>query len=66
MAVNLLELLPRPVVLALIGLLVLANTINIGTDLSAMGVAGKLVIGASEHVFTIGRPLQSWRRPWSG
>jgi NRAMP (natural resistance-associated macrophage protein)-like metal ion transporter len=36
---------PRPLVLAVVGLLVIANTINIAADLAAMGEALSLVIG---------------------
>jgi Mn2+/Fe2+ NRAMP family transporter len=33
-------------------LLFVANTVNIGADLSAMGAAAKLTIGGSEHLYT--------------
>ena len=56
---NLLKVLPRSLVLALVGLLVFANTLNIGADLAAMGAAARLVTGASEHLFTIGFALLS-------
>ncbi|WP_454883303.1 NRAMP family divalent metal transporter [Sphingomonas oryzagri] len=36
---------PRPVVFTIVALLVIANTINIGADLGAMGAALKLLIG---------------------
>jgi NRAMP (natural resistance-associated macrophage protein)-like metal ion transporter len=36
---------PRPLLYALVGLLLLANTINLGADLGAMGAALKLLIG---------------------
>ena len=45
LAANMLDVFPRPVVLALVVLLFVANTINIGADLSAMGAAVKLVVG---------------------
>ena len=35
------------------GLLFIANTINIGADLAAMGAAAKLVLGWGQHVFTV-------------
>src|SRR5579862_8724874 len=45
LAANMVEVFPRPVVMVLVGLLFLANTINIGADLSAMGAAMRLVVG---------------------
>src|SRR5437660_1216344 len=40
---------PPPLVLALVALLVLANTINIAADIAAMGEALYLVIGGLKH-----------------
>lgn len=40
---------PRPVVVALLALLVAANTINIAADIAAMGEALYLVIGGLKH-----------------
>ena len=40
---------PRPLVLALMALLVAANTINIAADIAAMGEALQLVAGGGEH-----------------
>ena len=45
LALNLAARMPRPVLLALVGLLVVANTINIAADLAAMGDAVKLIVG---------------------
>jgi NRAMP (natural resistance-associated macrophage protein)-like metal ion transporter len=42
-------LFPRPVLVALVGLLVAANTINIAADLAAMGEALTIVIGGLTH-----------------
>ena len=53
LAANMLDVFPRPVVTALVGLLFLANTINIGADLSAMGAAVRLVAGGSQHLYTL-------------
>jgi Mn2+/Fe2+ NRAMP family transporter len=53
LAANMLDVFPRPVVLALVGLLFVANTINIGADLSAMGAAIRLVAGGSQHLYTV-------------
>lgn len=44
---------PRPVVLALVALLVAANVINIAADLAAMGDALKLVIGGGQHGYAL-------------
>ncbi|HEY4942594.1 MAG TPA: divalent metal cation transporter [Rhizomicrobium sp.] len=53
LAQNMGQVLPAPVVLTLVALLFVANTINIGADVAAMGAAAKLVAGGGEHVFTI-------------
>ena len=57
LAANMGQVLPRPIVTILVGLLFLANTINIGADLAAMGQAAHLVLGFGEHLFTIGFAL---------
>jgi NRAMP (natural resistance-associated macrophage protein)-like metal ion transporter len=49
LAANVMELAPRWLVLALIFLLVAANTFNIAADIAAMGEALSLVIGGLEH-----------------
>ncbi len=43
------EFYPRSLVLPLVGLLVIANTINIAADIAAMGEALYLVIGGLKH-----------------
>jgi NRAMP (natural resistance-associated macrophage protein)-like metal ion transporter len=53
LAANMVRVFPRPVVLVLVGLLMAANTINIGADLAAMGAAAKLVVGGSQHLYTL-------------
>jgi NRAMP (natural resistance-associated macrophage protein)-like metal ion transporter len=53
LASNMGEVLPRPLVLGLLALLFIANTINVGADLAAMGEAAKLVTGLNQHAFTI-------------
>ncbi len=40
---------PRPLVLGLVALLVVANTINITADIAAMGEALQLVLGGGKH-----------------
>jgi NRAMP (natural resistance-associated macrophage protein)-like metal ion transporter len=49
LAANVMELAPRWLVLALIFLLVAANTINIAADIAAMGESLSLVIGGLNH-----------------
>jgi len=53
LAANMLAVFPKPVVGLLVGLLFVANTINIGADLSAMGAAVKLAAGGSAHLYTV-------------
>ncbi|THD38201.1 MAG: divalent metal cation transporter [Sphingomonas sp.] len=53
LARNLRRVMPRWAVAILVALLFIANTINIGADLAAMGESAQLVVGRGEHVFTI-------------
>jgi NRAMP (natural resistance-associated macrophage protein)-like metal ion transporter len=48
-AANLNQFAPRPVVLGLVALLVIANTFNIAADIAAMGEALWLVVGGLKH-----------------
>jgi NRAMP (natural resistance-associated macrophage protein)-like metal ion transporter len=59
LAKNMGEVMPRPVVLGLVSMLFVANTINIGADLAAMGEAAQLVTGLGPHIFTIAFALLS-------
>jgi NRAMP (natural resistance-associated macrophage protein)-like metal ion transporter len=52
LAANMLAVFPRPVATGLVALLFLANTINIGADLSAMGAAANLIGGGNRHLET--------------
>jgi len=52
-AANLREHMPRGLLVALIGLLVIANTINIAADIGAMGEALQLVVGGGQHFHSI-------------
>jgi NRAMP (natural resistance-associated macrophage protein)-like metal ion transporter len=52
LAGNMVRIFPRPVVYVLVGMLLAANTINIGADLAAMGAAVQLVVGGPGHVYT--------------
>jgi len=54
LAANMTQVFPRNVVAALVTLLFIANTINIGADLAAMGAAAALLAGGWAHVFTLG------------
>src|SRR5450432_217295 len=49
LAANVMELAPRWIVLALISLLIAANTFNIAADIAARGEALSLVIGGLNH-----------------
>jgi NRAMP (natural resistance-associated macrophage protein)-like metal ion transporter len=53
LAKNMGDVLPGWLVTGLMALLFLANTINVGADLAAMGEAAKLVTGFGEHAFTV-------------
>jgi NRAMP (natural resistance-associated macrophage protein)-like metal ion transporter len=53
LSVNMGRVLPRSAVDMLVGLLFIANTVNIGADIAAMGEAAELMAGFGSHVFTI-------------
>ena len=53
LASNLAREIPAPVLLLLVGLLVIANTINIAADLAAMGEALALVIGGPQVFYAL-------------
>jgi len=53
LANNLARTFPKQAVGLLIGILLIANAINIGADLSAMAASASLVVGGGEHVFVI-------------
>ena len=53
LAGNMVKVFPRSVVTLLVLLLFIANTINLGADLAAMGAAAKLVLGGSAHLYTV-------------
>ncbi len=50
---NLKEIMPRWLVIAIVLLLFVANTINVGADLAAMGESAALVTGGGKHIFTV-------------
>ncbi|MEJ1970706.1 MAG: divalent metal cation transporter [Rhizomicrobium sp.] len=53
LARNIARRLPQPVLLGLVGLLVVANTLNIAADLAAMGAGLKLIVGGPEVVYAL-------------
>lgn len=53
LAANMCRVFPRPVVMVVVGLLLVANTINIGADLAAMGASVALLAGGGQHAFTL-------------
>ncbi len=53
LAHNMIKVLPRGLVTLLVVLLFVANTINLGADLAAMGEAAALLAGGWGHVFTV-------------
>ncbi|RST30456.1 divalent metal cation transporter [Sphingomonas ginkgonis] len=59
LAKNLHRVIPRWLVMTLVGILVVANTVNIGADLAAMAAALQLVVGGGQHLFVIGFALLS-------
>ncbi len=59
LAANMVRVMPRFLVWLLVAMLFIANTINIGADLSAMGAAAQMVAGGGTHWYTIGLALLS-------
>ena len=53
LAYNMGQVMPRPLVLGLLALLFIANTINVGADLAAMGESARLVTGINQHGATL-------------
>ena len=52
-AANLREHTPRPFLMSMVLLLVVANTINIAADIAAMGEALQLVVGGGAHFYAV-------------
>jgi NRAMP (natural resistance-associated macrophage protein)-like metal ion transporter len=59
LAANIGAVFPKPAVLGLVGLLFLANTINIGANLAAMGAVTQLTVGGGSHFYTVAFALLS-------
>jgi Mn2+/Fe2+ NRAMP family transporter len=53
------KIMPRSLVFGIVAILFVANTINVGADLAAMGDASELVVGGGSHFFTLGFALAS-------
>jgi NRAMP (natural resistance-associated macrophage protein)-like metal ion transporter len=54
LAANVKERFPRWVLLAMVGLLLAANTLNIAADIAAIAEALRLLVGGSAHVYAVG------------
>jgi NRAMP (natural resistance-associated macrophage protein)-like metal ion transporter len=53
LAANVKAVFPRPVLYGIVGLLLIANTINIAADIAAMGEALRLLVGGSAHLYSV-------------
>jgi NRAMP (natural resistance-associated macrophage protein)-like metal ion transporter len=53
LAANVKAVFPRSVLYAIVGLLLVANTINIAADIAAMGEALRLLLGGSAHLYSV-------------
>ncbi len=53
LAANIKRSFPRWVLLAVVGLLLLANTLNVAADIAAMAEALRLLVGGSAHVYAV-------------
>lgn len=45
---------PSPVLLAIVGMLVVANTLNLAADIAAMAEALRLLMGGLAHLYAVG------------
>jgi NRAMP (natural resistance-associated macrophage protein)-like metal ion transporter len=53
LAANIKAVFPRPVLYGIVGLLLVANTINIAADIAAMGQAVSVLVGGSAHLYSV-------------
>jgi NRAMP (natural resistance-associated macrophage protein)-like metal ion transporter len=53
LAANVKAVFPRPVLYGIVGLLLIANTINIAADIAAMGEALRLLLGGYAHLYSV-------------
>lgn len=58
-AANMKQAFPRPVVVAVVTLLLIANILNIAADVAAMGEAATLVVGGNRYALTLALALVS-------
>ena len=54
LAANVKQAFPRPVLLGVVALLLVANTVNLSADIAAMAEAARLVAGGSAHAWAVG------------
>jgi NRAMP (natural resistance-associated macrophage protein)-like metal ion transporter len=59
LANNLVSTFPKRIVALLVGILAIANIINIGADLSAMAASASLVAGGGDQIFVFGLAIVS-------
>ena len=57
LAANIKSAFPRWVLLAVVGMLLVANTLNIAADIAAMAEALRLLVGGSAHFYAVGLGL---------
>jgi NRAMP (natural resistance-associated macrophage protein)-like metal ion transporter len=53
LAANIRQHFPRPILYAIVAMLVVANTINVAADIAAMGDALALVVDGSKHLYVL-------------
>ena len=53
LAANIQSAFPRGVVLAVVGMLLVANTLNVAADIAAMAEALRLLVGGSAHLYAV-------------
>lgn len=54
LAANVKAAFPRPVLVGVVGLLLVANTLNLSADIAAMAEAMRLLVGGPAHVYAVG------------
>jgi NRAMP (natural resistance-associated macrophage protein)-like metal ion transporter len=54
LAANIKAVFPRPILYGIVGLLLVANTVNIAADIAAMGQAMSLLVGGSPRLYSVG------------
>lgn len=54
LAANVKAAFPRPVLVAVVGLLLVANTLNLSADIAAMAEAARLLVGGPAHLYAVG------------